>query len=361
MRVAPKISLSHEQRQTLEKWARGRSTPVRLMQRAKIVLRAASGTDNQDIATELGTDRQTVGRWRTRFAKQGLAGIQKDAPRGGRPPRIRRRLVERIITTTTQQRPPHATHWSTRTLAKHLGTNRSLVFRVWQANQLRPHLLTTFKLSNDAHFVEKLVDVVGLYLNPPEHALVLCADEKSQIQALDRTQPGLPLKKGRCGTMTHDYVRHGTTTLFAALELAEGRLIGTCMPQHRHQEWIKFLALIDQQTPAELDLHLIVDNYATHKHPRVRSWLNRHPRFHIHFTPTSSSWLNLVERWFREITDKRIRRGVFHSVQELIKSVMAYVEQHNQNPKSFTWTAKAEEILTKIQRARSTLDKVPSE
>ena len=361
MRVAPVIHLKSDQRQTLEKWARGRSTPVRLMQRAEIVLRAASGMANQDIATELGTDRQTVGRWRTRFAKQGLAGIQMDAPRGGRPPRARQRLAGRIITVTTQQRPPQGTHWSTRTLAKELGTNRSLVHRVWQANQLKPHLLATFKLSNDPHFVEKLVDVVGLYMNPPEHALVLCADEKSQIQALDRTQPGLPLKPGRCGTQTHDYVRHGTTTLFAALELAEGRLIGACMPHHRHQEWIKFLALIDQQTPAELALHLIVDNYATHKHPRVRRWLQRHPRFHIHFTPTSSSWLNLVERWFREITDKRIRRGVFHSVPELIESVMAYIEHHNQNPKSFTWTAKAEAILTKIQRARKTLDKVPSE
>jgi len=361
MRVAPEIILSAEQRQTLEKWARGRSTPVRLMQRAKIVLGAAAGTSNKDLAATVGTDRQTVGRWRWRFVRHGLAGIQRDAPRGGRPPRARQRLAQRIITVTTQQRPPAATHWSTRTLAKHLGTSRSMVHRVWQAHQLKPHLTATFKLSNDPHFLEKLVDVVGLYLNPPEHALVLCVDEKSQIQALDRTQPGLPLRNGRCGTRTHDYVRHGTTTLFAALELAEGRLIGTCLPQHRHQEWIRFLALIDEQTPADLTLHLIVDNYATHKHPRVRGWLKRHPRFHCHFIPTSSSWLNLVERWFRDITDKRIRRGVFHSVAELIAAIMAYIQQHNDNPRSFAWTAKAEEILAKIQRARKTLDKMPSE
>lgn len=361
MRVAPEIQLSTAQRQTLEKWARGRRTPVRLMQRAQIVLRAAAGTSNKDIAAALETDRQTVGRWRSRFVQHGLAGIEKDAPRGGRPPRARQRLARRIIILTTQQRPPHATHWSTRTLAKQLATSRSMVQRVWQANQLKPHWMATFKLSHDPHFVEKLVDVVGLSLHPPEYALVLCVDEKSQIQALDRTQPGLPLKKGRCGTLTHDYVRHGTTTLFAALELAEGRLIGTCLPQHRHQEWIKFLTLIDAQTPADLDLHLIIDNYATHKHPRVRSWLQRHPRFHIHFTPTSSSWLNLVERWFRDITEKRLRRGVFHSVPELIQAIMAYIEHHNTHPRSFIWTAKAGEILAKIHRARKALDKVPSE
>jgi transposase len=235
-----------------------------------------------------------------------------------------------------------------------------MVNRVWQAHGLKPHLWRTFKLSNDPNFLEKLVDVVGLYLNPPEHALVLCVDEKTQIQALDRTQPSLPLKKGRCGTMTHDYVRNGTTTLFAALELAEGKLIGTCMKQHRHQEWIKFLQQIDQQTPAELDLHLVVDNYATHKHPKVQKWLKRHPRFHMHFIPTSSSWLNLVERWFREITDQRIRRGTFQSVQELIQSIMDYIARHNQNPQAFKWTAKAADILEKVRRAREVLNKSAS-
>jgi transposase len=236
-----------------------------------------------------------------------------------------------------------------------------MVHRVWKANGLKPHLMRTFKLSNDKHFVEKLTDVVGLYLNPPEHALVLCADEKSQIQALDRTQPSLPIDPGRCGTMTHDYKRNGTTTLFAAIELMEGRLIGTCMSRHRHQEWIKFLNLIDEQTPAEMDLHLIVDNYSTHKHPKVKGWLKRHPRFHVHFIPTSSSWLNLIERWFREITDKRIRRGVFKSVAGLIQTIMDYIAGHNENPKTFTWTAKAEEILAKVRRARTVLNKIASE
>jgi transposase len=243
-------------------------------------------------------------------------------------------------------------------LADKLGVSVSMVQRVWKAHGLKPHRVRTFKLSRDKHFVDKMQDIVGLYLNPPERALVLCCDEKSQIQALDRTQPGLPIKKGRCGTMTHDYKRNGTTTLFAALELAEGKLIGTCMKRHRHQEWLAFLKLIDTQTPAELDLHLIVDNYATHKHPKVKAWLKRHPRFHIHFTPTSSSWLNLVERWFRELTDKRIRRGVFKSVTELVETIMEYIQRHNQDPRPFIWTAKPEDILAKIGRARKTLNKM---
>jgi transposase len=261
---------------------------------------------------------------------------------------------------TTQKKPANATHWSTRTLAAELKTSHSMVNRVWQANGLKPHLSKTFKLSNDRKFAEKLVDVVGLYLSPPEHALVLSCDEKSQIQALDRTQPGLPLKKGRCGTMTHDYKRNGTTTLFAALEMAEGKLIGTCMPRHRHQEWIKFLELIDQETPRELDLHLIVDNYSTHKHPKVVKWLKRHPRFHMHFIPTSSSWLNMIERWFREITDKRIRRDTFKSVPQLIAAIDAYIHHHNKNPKPFIWTAQVQDILEKVRRARAVLDKMAS-
>ena len=262
---------------------------------------------------------------------------------------------------TTQQKPTNATHWSTRTLAKALGTNRSLVNRVWRANGLKPHLSRTFKVSNDPHFAEKLIDVVGLYLDPPEHALVLCVDEKSQIQALDRTQKSLPIYPGRCETMTHDYKRNGTTTLFAALDMLEGRLIGQCMPRHRHQEFIKFLKQIDAETPPDVDLHLIVDNYATHKHPKVKAWLNRHKRFHLHFIPTSSSWLNLVERWFREITDKRIRRGVFRSVEQLIEAIRAYIDEHNDDPKPFVWTAKAQDILEKVRRARAVLDKIASE
>jgi transposase len=358
--VAPKITLTDEDRQTLERWSRGRSIPARQVLRAQIVLLAAEGKDNQSIAAELDTDRLLVGRWRKRFAERGLAGIEKDAPRGGRPPKAREAMAAKIVEWTTQKKPANATHWSTRTLAAELGTNHALVNRVWRANGLKPHLVESFKLSNDRHFVEKLIDVVGLYLSPPEHALVLCADEKSQIQALDRTQPGLPLKKGRCGTMTHDYVRHGTTTLFAAIEMAEGKLIGQCMPRHRHQEWIKFLELIDRKTPGELDLHLIVDNYSTHKHEKVKRWLKRHPRFHMHFIPTSSSWLNMIERWFREITDKRIRRSAFTSVPQLIAAITAYIDQHNENPKAFVWTAKVEDILEKIRRARNVLDKIPS-
>jgi transposase len=360
MRIAPKVTVTDEDRKTLERWARGRSAPVRLMQRAKIVLRAAEGQENKDIAGALGVTRQLVGRWRNRYVARGLAGIEKDATGRGRKATAREAITARIIEWTTRRKPKHATHWSTRTLSKELGATRSMVNRVWMANQLKPHLYRTFKLSNDPKFIEKATDVVGLYLNPPEHALVLCCDEKSQIQALDRTQPGLPIKKGRCGTMTHDYKRNGTTTLFAALELAEGKLIGTCMPRHRHQEWLKFLKLIDAQTPPGVDLHLIADNYFTHKTPHVQRWLKKHPRIHMHFIPTSSSWLNLVERWFREITDQRIRRGVFRNVRQLIEAIMDYVEHHNENPKTFIWTAKIENILAKVARAKAILNNVQS-
>jgi transposase len=358
MKVACSITLDDRERSALEQKARGRRTPARLVTRAKIVLLAAQGWLNKDIALEVGVGRDTVGRWRTRFVEGRLAGIEKDAPRGGRKPTKRNRVARRIIETTTSKKPEDATHWSTRTLGEYLGVSRSMVQRVWKANGLKPYRVKTFKLSNDKCFVEKMTDVIGLYLNPPEHALVLCADEKTSIQALDRTQPGLPIKKGRCGTMTHDYKRNGTTTLFAALELAEGRLFGTCMKQHRHQEWLKFLRLIDRETSSDVDLHLIVDNYATHKHPNVKKWLEKHPRFHIHFTPTSSSWLNLVERWFGLITDQRIRRGVFKSEQDLIDAIMSYIENHNANPRTFIWTAKVEDILEKIRRARSILDKM---
>ena len=360
MRVAPNITITDEDRKTLKRWSQGRSTPARLVLRSQIVLQAADGDTNKVIAERLGTDRLLVGKWRNRFAAMGLAGIEKDAPRGGRPPVARDAMTTRIIEWTTQRKPENATHWSCRTLAKELGTSHAMVNRVWRANGLKPHLIHTFKLSNDKRFIEKVIDVVGLYLNPPEHALVLCVDEKTQIQALDRTQPGLPLKKGRCGTMTHDYKRNGTTTLFAALNVAEGKLIGTCMPRHRHQEWIKFLKQIDEQTPAGMDLHLIADNYCTHKHPKVQRWLKRHSRFHMHFIPTSSSWLNMVERWFREITDKRIRRGVFHSVPQLIEVITAYIDAHNENPQSFEWTAKTEDIIEKVRRAREVLNKIAS-
>lgn len=360
MRTAPLIELTSEERTTLERWSRGRSAPARLVLRAKIVLAAATGERNDVIAERLGTSRKTVGQWRTRFATERLAGIEQDAPRSGRQPTIATATVELILHKTTREKPAGATHWSTRTMAKATGVSKATISRIWRAHGLKPHLVKTFKVSNDPQFAEKLRDVAGLYLSPPEHALVLSCDEKSQIQALDRTQKGLPLRPGRYGTMTHDYKRNGTTTLFAAVNVAEGKVIGTCQPKHRHQEWFKFLKLIDQQTPADLDLHLIVDNYATHKHPKVQAWLKRHKRFHMHFIPTSSSWLNLVERWFREITDKRIRRGTFRNVKQLVAAIDDFIVQHNDSPNPFVWTAQADEILAKVARARTALDKTPT-
>lgn len=361
MRVAKPITLSEQDRTTLTKWSRGRSTPARLVQRAKIILAAAEGRENKDIAVELGCTRRTVGIWRNRFAADGIAGIEKDAPRPGRRAVVREEKEAEIIRKTTQETPPHATQWSVRTMAKAMGVSKDTVRRVWRDNGLKPHRTKTFKVSNDPHFVDKLVDVVGLYLDPPEHALVLSCDEKSQIQALDRTQKSLPLFPGRLKTMTHDYKRHGTTTLFAALELAEGRIIAECMPRHRHQEWIRFLKKIDAETPQDLALHLIVDNYATHKHPKVKNWVKRHPRFHMHFIPTSSSWLNMIERWFRDITHARIRNGSFRSVDKLERAIRDYIDHHNANPKTFVWTKKAADILEKVERARASLNKLPSE
>lgn len=361
MRVAKVVAVTNEERATLLKWSRGRSTPARLVQRAQIVLAAAEGKRNDEIAADLGCTRRTVGTWRNRFVTSRLAGIEKDAPRGGRRPTRRAALAAEIVRKTTQEKPANATHWSTRSLAKAMNISDSMVRRVWRDSGLKPHLVKTFKVSNDPRFVEKLVDVVGLYLNPPEHALVISCDEKSQIQALDRTQKSLPMFPGRLGTLTHDYKRNGTTTLFAAIEVVEGKIIAECMLRHRHQEWLKFLKKIDAETPAHLDLHLIVDNYATHKHPKVQRWLKRHRRFHMHFTPTSSSWLNLIERWFRDITDRRIRRGVFKSVAQLEQAIGEYIAHHNANPKGFVWTAKVDDILEKVRRARAALDNVPSE
>lgn len=357
MRIAPRVEISDEERATLTRWSRGRRTPARLVLRAKIVLQAAEGKRNDEIAEDVNTGRDTVGLWRSRFLKLRLAGIEKDLPRAGRKPTKRLSLEAEILRKTTQEKPRNATHWSTRSLAKELRTGHVLVHRVWQANGLQPHRTTRFKLSNDPDFEEKLVDVVALMLNPPERALVLSVDEKTQIQALDRTQPSLPIHKGRAETMTHDYKRNGTTTLFAALDLAEGRVITRCMPRHRHQEWLRFLKDIDRATPGDLDLHLIADNYATHKHPKVKAWIAKHPRFHMHFTPTSSSWLNLVERFFRDLTQKRLRRGVFRSVNDLIDAIAAYVNDHNSSPRPFVWKAKAEDILEKVGRARLALNK----
>jgi len=347
MGKAISIQLTIEEKAKLEFTIRSSTAPIRNVLRSRIVLLAAQGKSNQEIAIQLGVHRHSVALWRQRVARQGLRGLDEKVRRG------RKRLyeaeaVEAIVDTTLSTKPRNATHWSTRTLAESVGTSHSTVHRIWSAHQIKPHLIRTFKLSKDPHFTEKLRDVVGLYLNPPEHALVLSVDEKSGIQALDRTQPGLPLKKGRCGTMTHDYKRHGTTTLFAALNVLDGEVIGSCMKRHRHQEFLKFLQLIDRRTTAELDLHLIVDNYATHKHAKVKEWLAKHPRFHFHFIPTSSSWLNAVERFFAELTDKRLRRGVFRSVLDLIEAIDAYLEKRNQDPKPFLWTKTADEILDKL-------------
>jgi len=308
MRVAPAVSLSADQKQLLTKAAKGSSVSVRFSLRAKIVLLASEGRQDIDIAQELGVTRQLSARWRQRFIRLGIDGLKQDAPRPGRKKRISTQKVQSIVKKTLEQQPANATHWSTRTMAKSAGVSEKTVRRIWKTHGLKPHLSRTFKLSRDKKFAEKLEDVVGLYLNPPEHALVLSCDEKSQIQALDRTQPGLPIKKGRAGTMTHDYTRNGTTTLFAALNTLDGTVIGSHMKRHRHQEWLKFLKLIDRRTPAKKELHLIVDNYATHKHPKVKNWLAKHPRFHIHFTPTSASWLNMVERFFRDLTEKQRKR-----------------------------------------------------
>lgn len=357
MRKAVSIELTDQQRVALTKLANGRRTQVRVAMRARVVLAAARGLENQAIAEDLDINRETVARWRSRCAECGVESIMKDYPRGGRKPSARSKVESEIIRVTTQEKPENATHWSTRTLAEELGVTQSMIYRVWKSNGLKPHLVRTFKVSNDPLFEEKLRDVVGLYLNPPANALVLSADEKTSIQALDRTQPGLPLVKGRCGTATHDYKRNGTTTLFAAMELGHGEVIATCMQRHRHQEWIKFLKLIDEQTPNELDLHVIVDNYATHKHQKVKQWLKRNPRFHMHFIPTSSSWLNIVEGFFRNLDERRLKRDAFRSVPQLIETIMSYVEHHNGDPKPIVWTKAADVILDKVGRARAKLDK----
>ena len=356
MRIAPVITLSPEQRTVLESQARSRSLPLRVVERARIVLLAAAGRQDKDIAVRLFMTPKKVSRWRKRFLALGVAGLLKDAPRPGRKPTISARLTQGVVTMTTRQQPSNATHWSTRTMAAAVGISEASVRRIWRAHGLKPHRVETFKISNDPAFAEKLEDIVGLYLNPPEHALVLCVDEKSQIQALDRTQPGLPLKRGRGATMTHDYKRNGTATLFAALNAANGEVYGLCQERHRHQEWLKFLRLLDQSMPAHLDLHLIGDNYATHKHPKVQRWLARHPRFHMHFTPTSASWLNMVERFFRDLTQNRLRRGVFRDLEELIMAIGTYIDRHNESPKPFIWTARASDILEKVKHARRTLN-----
>lgn len=352
MRVAPTIKLTEAEHVELTKLVRSKRTSVRLAQRARIVLLAAEGKQSIAIASELGIGRLQVARWRERYAESRLAGIERDLPRGAPPVKVD---VARLIEMTTQSKPEAATQWSTRKMAKALGVSAATVLRHWRANGLKPHLVRGFKVSRDPNFIEKLEDIVGLYMSPPEHALVLCCDEKSQVQALDRTQPGLPLKKGRAETMTHDYKRNGTTTLFAAMSTLDGTVISTCQQRHTHVEWLKFLKKIDRETPKDKTLYLIADNYATHKHPVVQAWLAKHPRITMHFTPTSASWLNMVERFFRDITTEQLRRGVFTSVPELVTAINTYIAHHNKNPKPFIWTKSARDILQKVIRANRRL------
>lgn len=355
MRKATPIELTPDEFKTLRKLANGRRVSKRLVERAQIVLRAAEGEQNKDIAVELGISRPTVRLWRNRFAEKRIAGIEKDATRPGRKPKLSASKVRAVIKATLETTPPAETHWSTRSMAKAQKISRMAVQRIWSTYGLKPHLIETFKLSNDRRFVEKLTDVVGLYLDPPDRSLVLCIDEKSQIQALERTQPLLPLRPGIPARQTHDYQRNGTTTLFAALNAASGHVIGECMPRHRHQEFLRFLRKINKETDPDLQIHMIVDNYCTHKHEKVYRWLKRHKRFHLHFIPTSSSWLNLVERWFGKITQKRIRRGSFENVRQLQTAIYDFIDVHNDNPQPFVWSAPVERILEKIAKSKEAL------
>jgi len=352
---AAPLAMTGGQRAELETIARSTSRPHREVRHARALLMAADGVANAEIAERVGVGRGSVLAWRSRFEADGVERIGKVAKGRGRKRSISQEAIEKVVHDTLHSTPPAETHWSCRSMAAHSGMSKATVQKIWSSRGIKPHLVATFKLSNDARFEEKLVDVVGLYLDPPERAVVLCVDEKSQIQALDRSQPSLPMKKGRAGTMTHDYKRNGTTTLFAALDAATGKVTGLCLSRHRHKEFLVFLKVIDGQVPKGLDVHLVLDNYGTHNHPNVKAWLAKHPRFHLHFTPTSSSWLNLVERWFRELTDRAIRRGVFPSVDHLIAAIDDYLDAHNEDPKPFTWTASAASIIEKVERGRVAL------
>src|SRR5881296_3118155 len=354
-RRTPALNLDAHDQQQIQQWLAAQGTPQQVALRSRIVLAAGEGQSDSAIAERFQINRKTVSLWRRRFAQQGAGSLWEIAPGRGRKPVYGADKIKALVDATLQTKPKGMTQWSCRLMAKHQGLSKSTVSNIWRSHNLKPHRVKTFKLSRDPKFLEKLTDVVGLYLNPPQQAIVLCVDEKNQIQALDRTQPGLPIKKGRCGTMTHDYKRNGTTTLFAALETLEGKVVGECHERHRHQEFLKFLRRLDTEFPGDVPLHLIMDNYGTHKHARVKAWLKRNPRFVPHFVPTSSSWLNLVERWFREITDKRIRRGSFQSVPELIAAIKDYLKSHNQNPRVFVWKASADSIMTKIAKCKEAL------
>jgi transposase len=357
-RRAMQVTLSETDSQELRRWVGAHQTPQQVAQRCRIVLSAAAGKQDKDIAKNMQINYKTVALWRQRFCSEGTECLWEVAAGRGRKPHFTAEKIEEVINATLQTKPAGATHWSCRTMAEEQDVSKATINRIWQSHGLQPHRIKQFKLSRDPKFLDKLTDVVGLYLNPPEKAIVLCVDEKSQIQALDRTQPGLPLKKGRCGTMTHDYKRNGTTTLFAAIEVAQGKVIGQCYARHRHQEFLKFLKRLDAEFPVEMKLHVVMDNYGTHKHPKVQGWLQRHPRFVPHFIPTSSSWLNLVERWFGELTGKRIRRGAFISVDDLVAAIDEYLQAWNANPKPFVWTATVDSIVTKLSRCKQTLEKI---
>jgi transposase len=348
-RPTPPVVLTAEERQTLEQWARRPTTAQALAQRARLVLACATTKTNGEIAAAAGVTRQTVGRWRHRFVRKRLPGLL-DEPRPGAPRKITDREVERVVALTLESMPRDATHWSTRAMAKRSGLSQTAVSRIWRAFGLQPHRSETFKLSKDPLFIDKVRDIVGLYLDPPDKALVLCVDEKSQIQALDRTQPVLPMRPGQVERRTHDYTRHGTTTLFAALDAKSGAILGEFHQRHRAWEFRQFLRTIDRAVPAALDIHLIVDNASTHKTPLIQRWLLRHPRFHVHFTPTSGSWMNLVERWFAALTEKQLRRGVHRSTHELEVAIRRYIDLTNEHPKPFKWTKSADEILASVAR-----------
>ena len=354
----PALQLQDADEQQLRQWLAAFGTPQQVALRIRIVLAAAEGESDNAIAQQLDVNRKTVTLWRARFAQEGVDSLWEVAPGRGRKATYGPEKIQSIVDATLRSKPKGMTQWSCRLLAASQGVSKSTINNIWQSHNLKPHRVKTFKLSRDAKFLEKLTDVVGLYLNPPQQAMVLCVDEKSQIQALDRTKPGLPLKKGRCGTMTHDYKRNGTTSLFAALEVLQGKVIGECYERHRHQEFLKFLRRLDQEFPGEIRLHLVMDNYGTHKHPRVQAWMKRHPRFISHFVPTSSSWLNLVERWFGELTSKRIRRGSFGSVEDLEKAIEEFLAAWNRKPKPFVWTATVDSIVAKLSRCRQTLEKI---
>ena len=345
------LTLTDDERQKLQSWGRRGTTAQRLALRAKIILACVEHPLNKDVAKRLRVRAATVGKWRSRFLARRLDGLT-DEPRPGAPRKITDATVEAVVTRTLETKPRNATHWSTRDMARASGLSQTAIVRIWHAFGLKPHRTKTFKLSSDPYFVEKVRDIVGLYLNPPDKALVLCIDEKSQVQALDRTQPLLPLAPGQVERRTHDYVRHGTTSLFAALDVATGKVIGTCSRRHRQQEFLRFLQHIDAtiSKPADLTVHLVMDNYGTHKAPSIKRWLQKHPEYQLHFTPTSSSWLNQVERFFAKITEKRIRRGAFRSVKALEQAITDYLQEHNKNPKPFVWVADADTILERVTR-----------